>query len=168
MWNGQGESGCQMTAVGPLSGCWQPRFSTCCHMAGPERTWHHSSERCYGWEPTRTRMAGKVRCRTGLWGLPSRYWELATAEPPGLLQADGHHCHHLGRQHIEVHPAIKWNRLFQDRTIFQENGGKKRKGLGHSVKQEMSLTKRQRGHSPPPQLIWSSQFPIFPPQFQAF
>ena len=129
MWNGQGESGCLLT-VGPLSGCWQPpRFSTCCHMEGPELTWHHSSERCYGWEPTRTRMAGEMRCRTRLWGLPSRCWELASAEPPGLLQADGHHCHHLGHQHVEVHQAIKWNRLSQGRNIFQENG-KKRGGSG--------------------------------------
>jgi hypothetical protein len=55
--------------------------------------------------------------------------------------------------------------------IFSRKMEKKRGGLGHSVKQEMALTKRQRGHSPPPQLIWSSQFPInvlFPPQFQAF
>lgn len=36
-----------------------------------------------------------MSCRTGFWGLPSRWWELATAEPPGLLQADGHHCPHL-------------------------------------------------------------------------
>ena len=89
-------------------------------------------------------MAGEMRCRTRLWGLPSRCWELASAEPPGLLQADGHHCHRLGRQHIEVHQAIKWNRLSQGRNIFQENG-KTFSGLGCH---ESSVSPLCKSHCP--------------------
>lgn len=168
MWNGQGESGCQMTAVGPLWLLTASFLHVLSHGRDQSGPGHHSSERCYGWEPTRTWWQERWDAGLGFGDCPAgtENWPLLS---PRLLQADGHHCHHLGHQHIEVHPAIKWNRFFQDRTIFQENG--ERKGLGHSVKQEMSLTKRQRAYSPPPQLIWSSQFPInvlFPLNFKPY
>ena len=96
---------------------------------------------------------------------------MASAEPPGLLQADGHHCPHLEVSTLRYTRQSNETGFPRIEIFSRKMGGKKRKDLGHSVKQEIALTKRQRGQSPPPQLIWSSQFPrnvLFSLPFQAF